>query len=178
MCICVQARDIGCPRSWSYRKFRATQKECWELNSMVITTQEQSTLLTSKPFLQPHLPFFFFETGLTIFKAGLLCSPWWLTCPCFLSAMIKGVPHHNGSNNWFLNDHPFSDSPQCNIYFPIILSFLWTSARFLVILRLKYLAHITLGTNAKRAILLELKAGASQTYMKGVGMHICTHADI
>lgn len=59
MCICVQARDIGCPRSWSYRKFRATQKECWELNSMVITMQEQSTLLTCKPFLQPHLPFFF-----------------------------------------------------------------------------------------------------------------------
>lgn len=39
-------------------------------------------------------------------------------------------------------------------------------------------ANVTLGTNAKRAILLEIKAGASQKYTKEVGMHLCTHADI
>lgn len=76
--------------------------------------QEQSIL---KPFLQPHLPFVF-ETGLTIFKAGLLCSPGWLICLCFLSAMIKGVPRHNGSSNCFLNDHPFSHSLQYNVTLP------------------------------------------------------------
>lgn len=38
-------------------------------------------------------------------------------------------------------------------------------------------ANVTLGTNVKRVILLEIKAD-SQKYTKGVGMHICTHADI
>lgn len=71
----------------------------------------------------------------------------------------------------------FHIHPSVTFIFPIILPFLWTSSIFLVIVRLKYLAHIILGTNAKRAILLELKAGASQKYMKGVGVHTCTHAD-
>lgn len=138
--------------------------------------REQFTFLTSKPFFQPHLPFFF-ETGLTIFKAGLLCSPEWLIRLCFLSAMIKSVPHHNGSINWFLNDHPFPHSTQYNINLPNYIFFSLDFHQMLSNSETEVSANVTLGTNVKRAILLEIKAD-SQKYTKGVGMHICTHADI
>lgn len=53
----------------------------------------------------------------------MLYSPGWFICLCFLSAMIKGVPDHNGSNNWFLNDHPFPHLPQYNINLPNYIFF-------------------------------------------------------
>ena len=128
MYICVHTRDVGCPWSWNYRKFRATQHGYWGLNSMVL--YKNSPHLTSKPFLQPHLPFVS-ETGLTIFKAGLLCSPGRLICLCFLSAVINGVPHHNGSSNCFANDHPFSHSLQYNITLPNYIFFSLNSPQML-----------------------------------------------
>lgn len=87
--------------------------------------QEQSVFEPLSHFSIPHFFFSFLRLGSLYSRLALYlpCRPGWSLCLCLLSAMTKGVLHHNGFNNSFLNENIFSHSPPYNINLPNYIPF-------------------------------------------------------
>lgn len=119
MYVCVQvpaeATDFGSSGAW-------VTASCEPPNMSFGNWMQWSYARTVCILTSSQLPFFFFFLRLVSLYSSLalhlLCRPGWPICLCLLSAMIKGVPRHNGSNNSFLNENLLSHLHQYNMNLP------------------------------------------------------------